>query len=51
MRKRLAEIGFSLLFVAGLLYGQAAMACTTQTLIVGGKMTVCTVCGTVVSCM
>jgi hypothetical protein len=25
--------------------------CTTQTLIVGGKMQVCTVCGTVVSCM
>jgi len=51
MYKRLARLGFSLLFVAGLLYGQAAMACTTQTLIVGGKMTVCTVCGTVVSCM
>jgi hypothetical protein len=51
MRKRLAGFGFSLLFVAGLLYGQAAMACTTQTLIVGGKMTVCTICGTVVSCM
>lgn len=29
----------------------SAWACTTQTLIVGGKMTVCTVCGTVVSCM
>ena len=51
MCKRLTELGFSLLFVAGLLYGQAAMACTTQTLIVDGKMTVCTVCGTVVSCM
>lgn len=51
MSKRLTELGFGLLFVAGLLYGQAAMACTTQTLIVGGKMTVCTVCGTVVSCM
>ena len=51
MRKRLTELGFGLLFVAGLLYGQVAMACTTQTLIVGGKMTVCTVCGTVVSCM
>jgi hypothetical protein len=51
MRKLLAELGFSLLFVIGLLYGQAAMACTTQTLIVSGKMTVCTVCGTVVSCM
>jgi hypothetical protein len=51
MRKRLAGLGFGLLFVVGLLYGQVAMACTTQTLIVGGKMTVCTVCGTVVSCM
>ena len=51
MRKLLTELGFGLLFVVGLLYGQAAMACTTQTLIVGGKMTVCTVCGTVVSCM
>lgn len=51
MRKRLTELGFGLLFVTGLLYGQAAMACTSQTLIVGGKMTVCTVCGSVVSCM
>lgn len=51
MRKRLAALGLGMLFVAGLLYGQAAMACTTQTLIVGGKMTICTVCGTVVSCM
>ena len=51
MRKRLAGLGFGVLLVAGLLYGQAVMACTTQTLIVGGKMTVCTICGTVVSCM
>lgn len=51
MRKRLVGLGFGVLFISGLLYGQAAMACTTQTLIVGGKMTVCTVCGTVVSCM
>ncbi len=51
MRKLLTGLGLSLLFVASLLYGQAALACTTQTLIVGGKMTVCTVCGTVVSCM
>ena len=29
----------------------SAYACTTQTLIVGGKVTICTVCGTVVSCM
>jgi hypothetical protein len=51
MRKHLKGLGLSLLFVVSLLYGQAALACTTQTLIVGGKMTVCTVCGTVVSCM
>ena len=51
MRKGLAGLGFGVFFVAGLLYGQAVMACTTQTLIVGGKMTVCTICGTVVSCM
>ena len=51
MRKRLEGLVFGSLFVAGLLYGQAAMACTTQTLIVGGKMTVCTICGTVISCM
>ncbi len=51
MRKRLEGLVFGALFVAGLLYGQAVMACTTQTLIVGGKMTVCTICGTVVSCM
>ncbi len=51
MRKRLVGLGFGVLLVASLLYGQAVMACTTQTLIVGGKMTVCTICGTVVSCM
>jgi hypothetical protein len=28
----------------------AAYACQTQTVIVNGKMTTCTVCGTVVSC-
>jgi hypothetical protein len=51
MRKRLEGLIFGVLLVAGLLYGQAAMACSTQTLIVGGKMTVCTICGTVISCM
>lgn len=51
MRKRLEGLGLGLLFVGALLGSQIAMACTTQTLIVGGKMTVCTVCGTVVSCM
>jgi hypothetical protein len=29
----------------------SAYACTTQTLIVGGKLQVCTICGSVVSCM
>ena len=29
----------------------SAYACTTQTLIVGGKVTTCTVCGQVVSCI
>jgi hypothetical protein len=40
-------IGSLFLFGANLVYAN----CTTQTLIVGGKMQVCTVCGTVVSCM
>ena len=51
MRNRLVGLSLGLLIVGGLLYGQAALACTTQTLIVGGKLTVCTVCGTVVSSM
>jgi hypothetical protein len=51
MHKRLAGLGLGLLFVASLLYGQIAIACSTQTLIVGGKVTVCTICGSVVSCM
>ncbi len=51
MRNRLVGLSMGLLIVGGLLYGQAALACTTQTLIVGGKLIVCTVCGTVVSCM
>ena len=50
MRKRLVGLGLGLTIVFSLLATQAAMACTTQTLIVGGKLTVCTVCGTVVSC-
>lgn len=29
----------------------SAYACTTQTIIVGGKVTTCTVCGNVVSCI
>jgi hypothetical protein len=41
--------------IIGVLFALGASSayanCTTQTLIVGGKMQVCTVCGTVVSCM
>ncbi len=51
MRMRLISFGLGALVAAGLLYGPAAIACTSQTLIVGGKLTVCTICGTVVSCM
>jgi|GEM_PF-2019259 hypothetical protein len=51
MQKRLVGLGLGLALVGGFLFSQAVMACTTQTLIVGGKMTVCTVCGTVVSCI
>ncbi|CAN1535006.1 hypothetical protein MCEREM21_01578 [Burkholderiaceae bacterium] len=51
MKKRLYSLGFGIAFVSSLFLSQAVLACTTQTLIVGGKMTVCTVCGTVVSCM
>jgi hypothetical protein len=29
----------------------SAFACQTQTLVVGGKLQVCTICGSVVSCM
>ncbi len=51
MRKRLVGLGLGLIIVLGLLASKVSMACTTQTLIVGGKLTVCTVCGSVVSCM
>jgi hypothetical protein len=37
--------------VTYMLLMSSAYACQTQTLIVGGKVTICTVCGTVVSCM
>ena len=51
MRKHLMSFVIGLGMAAGFSASQAALACSTQTLIVGGKMTVCTVCGTVVSCM
>ena len=40
----LAAVTFMLLGITG------AYACQTQTIIVNGKMTTCTVCGTVVTC-
>ena len=36
--------------VTFMLLGTGAYACQTQTVIVNGKMTVCTVCGSVVNC-
>ncbi len=51
MRNSLISLGLGLVLVGSLLFAQAAVACTTQTLIVGGKMTVCAICGTVVSCV
>lgn len=39
-----------LAFVTFMLLGTVAYACQTQTIIVNGKMTACTVCGNVVSC-
>ncbi len=52
MRRRLMSFVIALIMATGFLASQAAaLACSTQTVIVGGKMTVCTVCGTVVSCM
>ena len=39
------------IIAAVLLFGSAYVyACTTQTFIVGGKMTTCTTCGTVTTC-
>jgi hypothetical protein len=37
--------------VAAFLMVGSAFACQTQTLVVGGKLQVCTICGSVVSCM
>ena len=37
--------------VTYMLLMSSAYACQTQTLIVGGKLQVCTICGSVVSCM
>jgi hypothetical protein len=51
MRNRLIGLGLGLALVFGVLFSQAALACTTQTLVVGGKLMMCTICGTIVSCM
>ena len=51
MRKRLIGFGLGLALLSGFLLSQAAVACTTQTLMVGGKLMMCTFCGTIVSCM
>ena len=51
MRNRLVGLGLGLALVVGVLFSQAALACTTQTLVVGGKLMMCTICGTIVSCM
>ena len=52
MRNRLIGLGLGLVaLVFGVLFSQAALACTTQTLVVGGKLMMCTICGTIVSCM
>ena len=37
--------------VTYMLLMSSAYACQTTTIIVNGKVTICTVCGTVVSCM
>jgi hypothetical protein len=51
MRNRLVGLGLGLALVFGVLFSQAALAYTTQTLMVGGKLMVCTIYGTIVSCM
>ncbi|CAN1489255.1 hypothetical protein MCEZE4_00152 [Burkholderiaceae bacterium] len=39
------------IFIGLILAAQYAFACTTQTVLVGGKMLVCTTCGSVTTCM
>ena len=51
MRNRLIGLGLGLALVFGVLFSQAALACTTQTLLVGGKLMMCSICGRIVSCM
>jgi hypothetical protein len=40
----------ALALVTYMLLGTVAYACQTQTIIVNGKMTTCTVCGQIVTC-
>ena len=42
MRKRLIGFSLGLALLSGFLLSQAAVACTTQTLMVGGKLMMCT---------
>lgn len=51
MQNRLVGLGLGVALVFGMLFSQAVLACSTQTLLVSGKLMVCTICGTVVSCM
>ena len=45
MKKTIIVVLTNLLLVG------SSFACQTQTLVVGGKLQVCTICGSVVSCM
>jgi hypothetical protein len=45
MKKTIIVVLTNLLLVG------SALACQTQTIVVGGKLQVCTICGSVVSCM
>ena len=40
-----------LVVVTNMLLIGSALACQTQTIVSGGKLQVCTICGSVVSCM
>lgn len=42
---------YALVLATSLIFIQSSYACTTQTVLINGKMTVCTTCGTITSCM
>ena len=46
MKYKKVAASILLVFLSGIAYA----SCTTQTIVVNGKITVCTVCGTVVNC-